>query len=245
MSNKAPALENGIAIIELVAKKKTIGFNQIKTELGINPASLTRYISTLLDKGFIKKDKNKQYVIGDRLFKILDDIDETNLLPNIVQPILENISGKLGCTAQYMSFENGRIICKAKYMHKTGLVMQDVGESRTDYILHPWGFLYLADLDDNKRRVVIKNSNVDILTRINAPSDTFLMQLIKDASKGYSDDLGQIYNGIRRIAVPVFKGQNLIGAIGIGLVGITLDTDTREDIVKVLLDKSKDIGNAI
>lgn len=246
MGQKAPALENGLAIIELVAKKDGIGFNQIKSDLGFNPASLNRYINTLLEKGYIQKDDNKQYVLGDKMHDLLSNLSPPDDILEIVQPIIENISAELGCTVQYMSFENGRIVCKTKYVHSAGLSMQNVGESRTDYILHPWGFLYLMSLDEKKRKIVIQNSNVSEVMKKNIPNDNLMHHLLTEASnEGYSDDEGRIYNGIRRIAAPVYKDKKLIGAIGIGLIGTSLDETRRDSIVRALSKKTKELSEII
>ncbi len=242
MATKAPGLQSGLKIIEMVATSDGIGFNQLKTDLGLSPGSLNRYLKTLLQEGFVEKNENRQYVIGKKIKQISKGIDELDMIATKVQPVLENIAVALGSTSIYIHFEQGRMICAGKYMMPEGLTMQFVGEDRSDYILHPWGFLFLSSLDKKTRGLFIENANVDERFKSLLPDKELLNDFILEAGEnGYSDDQGKLFQNIRRIAVPVYSEKKLVGAIGIGILGVSLENVAKENILKVLKQKAESL----
>lgn len=246
MVTTAPGLENGLKILEMVADNKGIGFNQLKTELGLSPASLNRYLKTLMERNYIKKNENQQYIIGKRMMEISKDQGELEVVATKVQPLLENISAILGSTSIFFYFKQGRMICTSKFMVREGLTMQDIGESRTDYVLHPWGYLLLASLESKVREVFIENVNIYEACKGLEPDSELLDSFIYEAGEhGYSDDKGKIFRNTRRIAVPVYLENNLVGALGVGILGVYLEDEDKENIVKVLRQKAETLSGIL
>lgn len=245
MASTAPGLESGLKILEMIADSKGLGFNQLKIELGLSPASLNRYLKTLIERRFIEKNENQQYIIGKRIVEITRGLGDSDMIAATVQPVLENISASLGSTSMFICFKQGRMICTGKYVVQEGLTMQDVGENRTDYILHPWGFLLLASLEHKTRQLFIENANVYERFKAFIPDSELLNSFILEAGEyGYSDDKEMVLQNIRRIAVPVYSGNSgdkLVGAIGIGMLGGMLNDAGKENVVKILKQKAESL----
>ncbi len=249
MAPAAPGLESGLKLLEIIADSSGTGFNQLKNDLGLSPASLNRYLKTLIQLNFIEKNENKQYVIGRKMREISRNSKGLDIASTVAQPILENISATLGNTSVFIYFKSGKMICAAKFMVQEGLTMQDVGEERTDYILHPWGFLLLSTLEEKQRKILIDNANVYERFKSSIPDMESLNCLIREAKENdYSDDKGIVLDNIRRIAVPVYSDNSdnkLIGAIGIGFPGVTLDDNNKKNIVLVLKQKARSLNKIL
>lgn len=234
----APALEIGLEIIEYVIENKKAGFNELKEELHIGSSSLSRYLKVLMAKDYLAKSEDKRYIQGINLIKIHQD--ESDPLQNIIYPVVKNISQKLGYTTLCMKFINGKIVCYEKHIYPQGLTMQYIGETRTDYILHPWGYFYLAKCNKREREYLINLNETNLFNtdqyQIPSPAlQKYFLKMVKN--EGYVDDQGKLYNHIRRIAVPVFFQNKLQAAIGIGAISAAIKENEAEKIINVLKDK--------
>ncbi|MBN3522963.1 helix-turn-helix domain-containing protein [Paenibacillus apiarius] len=231
----APGLSSGLRIIELVSESETgIGFNQLKAALELSSASLNRYLQVLLERQFVGKNENQQYVPGAKLSAMIKCADGLHDVSGMTGPILDRICRETGCTSLWIDFRNGRMICRDKAVHPEGVVMQQIGEVRTDYLLHPWGFLLLAHANDEKRRFYIEYANLGGLAG-RCPDESSVQRFIEEASvNGLSDDNGLILQNIRRIAVPIRADSRLAAAIAIGMPGVSFEERFIERIYGIL-----------
>ena len=231
----APGLESGLKILELVVRNKEIGFNQLKKMLELSPASLNRYLKLLLEQGFIARNENQQYTPGNKISSIYQLPDELDILREIIKPVLENISCSTGFTSLCIGFRNNCMICMDKQVVPEGLVMQEVGSVRTDYILHPWGYLLLSNQDDVKKQLLIENANATLTYGGQIPDKALLEKFIKEAGeKRFSDDKGLVYPGIRRISMPIYHRNKLTAALAVGILGNSLENAKYEFIIAAL-----------
>jgi DNA-binding IclR family transcriptional regulator len=241
--SSAPGLESGLRIIELVIKSGDsagIGFNQLKQELDLNAASLNRYLKVLLEAHFVSKGENQLYIPGAKLMHLSNMVKEFGGKGPITSAVLEQISTRTGFTSLWIDYREGRMHCLDKHIAPEGIVMQEIGEVRTDYILHPWGLLWLAELPTEDRKFLIENANLGSFRGIPLNAEQ-LEQFIANAAQGWVDDFGLIYRGIRKVAVGIrFEGK-LIASIAVGMPGTLWDDETLLGIVKVLKENAAQI----
>lgn len=242
MAASAPGLSSGLRIMEAIVESESgIGFNQLKAAAGLSAASLNRYLQVLLEQQYVEKDANQQYVAGPMLFALMQRAEHHHGLRGASGPVLDRISREAGCTALWIDFRHGRMICRDKRVHPEGVAMQQTGEIRTDYPLHPWGFLLLAHADEATRRLYIEHAEDGALAPYR-PDAAALDQYIADAAKrGLADDQGAILPHIRRIAVPVYDGERLAAAIGVGMPGTSFDAPIIHRIYELLQDEAAQV----
>lgn len=216
----APGLESGLQILQTVGELEEASFIQLKQLLHLNPASLSRYLKTLTEQGFLQKNDEQRYIVGPALMNITRDAVPVSAFDSVIAPVLGNVSETLQLTALWISFEYGRMICRDKVVFPEGVFMQEVGSKRTDYTIHPWGWLYLAHQKAEHRRYLIQQAQILPSFQNYIPDQAVLEEFIAEASaKGYSDDRGVIFPHTRRIAVPLFSKDRITAAIGVGMPG--------------------------
>jgi DNA-binding IclR family transcriptional regulator len=67
---KAPALAKGLDILDLLTQHTRLSFNEIQDLTKDNPASLSRYLHTLLEKNYIHKTPDQKYELGYKLMHL-------------------------------------------------------------------------------------------------------------------------------------------------------------------------------
>ncbi|WP_019422722.1 IclR family transcriptional regulator [Paenibacillus sp. OSY-SE] len=235
----APGLSSGLRIIELVSESEAgIGFNQLKAVLELNAASLNRYLQVLLEQQYVDKNENQQYVLGAKLLGMMKHADSLHDVSDMTGPILDYICRETGSTSLWIDFRDGRMMCRDKVVHPEGVVMQQIGEVRTDYMLHPWGFLLLAHASAEKRRFYIDYANLAGLANC-CPDKASVQRFIEEASEnGLSDDKGLILQNIRRIAVPIRAHSRIVASIAIGMPGVSFEEQFIARIYRILQEEA-------
>jgi DNA-binding IclR family transcriptional regulator len=237
MVSTAPALDGGLRILELIVARREIGFSQLKLALDIPAASLNRYLKVLMERGYVEKSEQSQYVIGAGLRNLSIENSADALAP-IVAPLLKQICEATGHTAIWFDWLNGRMRCRDKEVAPEGVVMQSIGESRTDYAVQPWGYLFLGTLAPKRRKLLLASGTLGAYPgRI--PDEAEVERAIIRASElGYSDDAGKLYMNNRRIAVPVAYHGQIRAAIAVGMAGVDYPQEQIQSIVRVLKEKA-------
>lgn|GEM_PF-2985776 len=232
---KAPGLLYGLKIIDLVIENNEMGFNELKQILQITPSSLNRYVQTLLAEEYLSKASNQKYVIGKKLILYFESYTSTLESEPSIYPILEALAHNTPFTAVWFKFDLGKIICRDKAVNPNSVSMQEVGEVRTDYLYHPWGYLLLDQYSEKERSRLIsfgRHQSIDVRIPDQSIRDLWFAHIHEH---GYADDQGKVYNGIRRIAIPYYNSnKRLIGSIALGAIERNVDdTLIKEAVLQV------------
>lgn len=222
----APGLENGLNILEYILNNREAGFNQLKKDLNLSPASLNRYLKVLMDQNFLSKLDNGQYSLGVKMQTFISD-SEIHKIDKYIYPLLKKISSTFKFTTLWISYEHGKMICKEKVLYPNGIVMQNSNEIRTDFIMNPWGLIFLAHCSEKDKEFYINQSYSKDLHHIQIPTKEEIDCFINEFNeKGYISDNGTIFKHLIRAAVPVYnKNKKLIASVVIG----DIDTSTTQE----------------
>ncbi|WBW99091.1 IclR family transcriptional regulator domain-containing protein [Oceanirhabdus sp. W0125-5] len=243
----APALTNGLEIIELIAEKGEVGFNSISEIKGISVSSLNRILKVLLSKSYIVKNDKGKYMLGSRIFTLAKSESLWNGILKRASNILKEISEKYEATALLFGFSDESVIALDKVINIDSVVMQKVGTVSKQFLNRPWGFVYMASVSAESRKKfyeIVKNSENDSRE---TPSHEEVEEFIEFAKReGYSDDFGKIKSSIRRLAVPIVNSKGeVISALAVGFVNGALSEETIEEIISYLKNKAVELNNLI
>lgn len=240
----APALENGLRILEYIADQGETGFNQLKQSLDIPPASLNRYLKVLADREFIEKNEQQQYVPGAKL-RALGQTAGADPYELIVGPVLELIRSRTGHSAIWIDWVNGRMRCRDKRVAPEGVGMQEIGELRTDYAVQPWGYLFLGDADAARRALLLESGQLGPFRGRRPEPEQIVREIERAAGEGYSDDRGTLYRNVRRIAVPIRAGGRFRAAIGVGMAGTEYPQAQINEVVALLKEQAARVESLV
>ncbi|MBU5451346.1 winged helix-turn-helix transcriptional regulator [Acetivibrio sp. MSJd-27] len=236
----APAIAYGLKILEIITRNPGLGFNRIQELAGINSNSLNRYLSTLIELGYINKSDDAKYLQGAKLTVLNDSINIYSIMKERARKYLELLEQEFRVTAVLFGITNtGNISLLDKVLAVDNVSMQEIGSYDRGNILCSWGQLYLATLD-NPHSFIEKNYP-DYYYSIHL--DLFDMAQNFTRKHGYCDDELSSKSGLRRIAFPVYDHKkNLIGSLAIGSFGALINPSKAQRITERLEEYAKKIS---
>ena len=102
----APAIAYGLKILEIITRNPGLGFNKIQELAGINSNSLNRYLSTLIELGYINKSDDAKYLQGAKLTVLNDSINIYSIMKERARKYLELLEQEFRVTAVLFGITN-------------------------------------------------------------------------------------------------------------------------------------------
>lgn len=238
----APALERGLFILELLGKYQELNFNKLKDITGYNTSSLNRLLKTLITTGYITKNSNRNYELGIKTFILQQEKSVWNYLVEYAQPELSELSEKFAVTAILLGYRTDNITVLAKHAHQDNVMLRQVGAEKPDFLLSPWGYLYIAELPEERRPAFFdwaRNASAEVSK---LPANEELNNIVRFVKENhYADDKGKILRrGIRRLAAPVYgPNRDLIAAVGIGTFSGQITEEDITNMANTLIAKAQ------
>lgn len=205
---KAPALEKGLEILELLADKKhPLSMGEIATELGRSKSEIFRMLSVLEQKNYLKKlDGGEKFTVTNHLFDLGMKVPPTSTLIEFMFPIMHEIAAKTAqsCHICVRSQDHFVIIARVDSPSPIGLSVR-VGFAMK-LIEATSGKLILAWLDKSKQKQIIKQQIKFLEDKIGIPE--FEKQLDKIKANGVILNKSTFIESLTDISVPIFLGSN-------------------------------------
>lgn len=237
----APALSRGLKVLELITREGSLYYNQLERTIGFNASSLNRILKVLIEEGYINKSDDGRYSPGLKVFALTQLKTLRGFFTNKVNPILNEISNEFQVTAAFYIFGEYVTIIIDKVMHPDNISMRPIGEEKNDYLLSPWGFVYMAQFSSDEQKKFIKRNIESYKEQLKLPTEEELNRFIALArERGYGDDEGAILDDIRRLAAPIYGiDGNIMAAIGIGSFTSRLDKGIIDKLTHILKEKAE------
>ena len=138
-----PALRKGLRILEMAARAGGVRFSEVQHEFGFPKASAARLLNELRELGYLRKDKDSGgYFPGASTHRIAPYSPLPDRLCRFAGQQLGQLRDELRCTVLLMYWDGTATLALAKETHPESVVMQHVGDRRTDLLCYPWGWIF-------------------------------------------------------------------------------------------------------
>lgn len=222
-------LAKGLAVIEVFdenAKKLTI--SQVAERVGLERATARRCLLTLVKLGYAEYD-GKFFSLTPRMLRLGYAYLSSTPFISIVQPLLEELSRKIGATCAVAKLDGTEIVylARAAVTSKILSINRNVGGRLPAYSAS-LGRVILASWPDEQARALFKSTDRPKLTpkTINTISG-LLAELEKIRRDGYSMNDEETAIGLRSIAVPVIDGNGkVVASLNVGVRSSLVSVDT-------------------
>lgn len=211
--NQVSTLKKGLLVLDLIRQRQGITLAEVMEQLELSKSTAFRLLTTLEDMNYIYKIRS-EYFFNFNLF-IQDEEqlpkNDWNSLRSIYQ-VAQNIQ-----MSTYLGKLDGTDLVMMQVLHEPYLNTADeeVG-NRSKVHLSALGKVILAHLEEEKLNVLLDKMALEPATT-NTFQDSQLFRYHLKAIKedGYAFDDEERMVGIRCVAVPVFRNQEVIGALAI------------------------------
>ena len=210
----APALENGLQILEmLIHADEPLGFNHFARELSVSRATVARVLRVLQQRGWIEKDPSSgKYCPRGPLNATMGPPTVFDTLRVSSRHILQSLTEQTGNTSLVVHWDGRRMICVDKEVRMESVMMQNIGAVFTDLSHAPWGWIIYAALAPEEKVFARKEF---LYARF--VDEHLGEELTKFHNLGFVFDDQNIYPSLRRLGAPIRNGEGeIIGGIGIG-----------------------------
>jgi len=208
------------------------GISALASHLGLAKSVVFEILNTLVDEGLIEKDeKEKRYLCGNELLKlVLTHFGNIDLI-KISRPVLKELAKELGETTMLTQIIGNRniVIDKVEGVDSLRFTL-DIG-NELPLNRGSSAKVYLAFLPDKKREKLINVHKIDF-TKLREEIETV-------RKKGFYISKGEVNAEINAIAAPIFNNYSELAAV-IVVSGPVFRY--KEPLASKILDAAKEIS---
>lgn len=217
--SQAPALQRGLAILELMAGREGgVTLSEISTALNLSPASIFRLTGVLEEAGYVERcETTRQFTLTRKLLLLGQPKSSGRGLVESCLPAMRSILQETGETVQLCCLADDACVMIEQLASTFPFkYIVDLGSRPPVYCCAP-GKALLAFMSETERVAIAGRISFQAHTAktLTTPAD-LLADLEKIRSLGYAVDHGEHFEGIHCVAAPVLdRHGNAVAAITI------------------------------
>jgi DNA-binding IclR family transcriptional regulator len=207
---------------------------------GINPASVSKMLSTLAAQGFARKDKaTRRYLLGYKLIELSTRLIESMDIRATARPVLESLEAATDEVINLAAYHIGDLIYIDKYEGTRSLRMHSKIGGRANWTNTAVGKAVFANLPEHEQAYILETLTFARKTPASITSrDVFLAQVAEVTERGYAVDLEENEEGIVCVGAAVLDySEKAVGAVSISWPVVRGGLN-RLDELQVLLKKA-------
>lgn len=232
-------------IMAFEGRNSELTISEIAEKVELNRAVTRRLVRTLEQLGFVAHDRGR-YQLTPRVLRLTRGFLETRSIPQVVQPVLRNVSHEIGELVSFAMLDGDEAVYVAHAFvpSRFTLNMVTVG-SRVPLTPTAAGRVILAFLDREEREAILDRLSLSAYTEktlVERREFTDLLNSIRFS--GFSFSELEYVEGVSSLALPVFdRDKRVVGAVSIIFPqGQYDENDLHDRLIEKLLRCTNDIG---
>ena len=209
---KAPALDKGLDILELLAGRETpLAMPDIARELGRSKAEIYRMLVALEARGYIERGANdERYQVTGRLFDLGMRAPPVRNLHDAALPIMHELADRTrqSCHLSVLSVDHIVVVARVESPASVGFSVR-VGY-RVPLLDATSGRVLCAFQPQRRQAKLLREIAKTAPSK--AALNRFVAQLPEVAEQGFVVEASRTAEGIHDVAAPIFSGEDL-GAV--------------------------------
>src|SRR6187402_659966 len=207
---RAPALEKGLDVIELLAAEKTpLNLSAISQRLGRSSGELFRMLQVLEFKGFITGSENGAgYVLTNKLFALAMAQAPVRSLVETALPIMRKLSQDIGQSCHIAVASEDQIVVITRIERPGDLGFSVRIGYRREIARATSGLVLFAYQADEVRRTWLKRCRLK-----GEAADSFVERADVVRSRGHHEAASDFVRGIVDLSAPILRGETAVAAL--------------------------------
>ncbi|WP_205245636.1 IclR family transcriptional regulator domain-containing protein [Devosia naphthalenivorans] len=212
-------LAKGLAAIEtFTPERPRQSIAEVSATSGLDRATARRCLLTLAHLGYADYD-GKFFTLTPRILRLGTACLATMPLPQMVQPLLDQLSDELGESSSVSILDETEIVYVARAAQRKVMSIALMPGSRLPAFCTSMGRVMLAALTPEKARAVLLASSPAARTPHTLTDPEAIMAALVDVrTKGYALIDQEVELGLRSIAIPILNARGTtVAAMNIGV----------------------------
>lgn len=240
------AINRAFDIIEYVGKEteNPSSFSEIAKAVNLNTGTCANIINALVKRGYLEKlEEKKGYLLGKKLYQLTNFDGYNKDLLKIASPILEKLTEKFNenCSLAVLKGSSRILLHQTKSQQEiqaTSAVDKSAYDSSTGRLL------IAMQTDSEIERFVMAYGLPNAIKWKEGSTKKNLLKEVENIRKnGYS--IQESEQHISGIAVGVYRGDKVVGAICLFLPSFRLPFLNRQELIDGLKEAASQIGRAL
>src|SRR5690349_17417252 len=212
---RAPALEKGLDVIELLAGERfPLNLSSISQRLGRSSGELFRMLQVLEFKGFITTAENGSgYVLTNKLFALAMEQAPVRSLVETALPIMRKLVNDIGQSAHIAVASEDQIVVVTRVERPGDLGFSVRIGYRREIPLATSGLVLFAYQTDDIRRVWLKRCRLK-----GEAADSFVERANAVRARGHHEAASHFVRGIVDLSAPILRGETAVAALTVPFV---------------------------
>lgn len=187
----------------ILADREGRSVASIAAAKGVPLATAYRQVATLIANGYLIRLPRMQLGPGNRLLRMLQMVDEKQLIVTKAAPILPGLAARLRCIVQLGTLESDMVTYRIKTGPGSSILFTKVGLQLEAYCT-AIGKVLLAHLPEGQREAYLASGPFPALTaRTITDAAKLREELTHVVQQGYARDDEEIAEGLACLAVPI------------------------------------------
>lgn len=220
---------------EIRYSESGLTLKEISDKTNIPMSTLSPIVKTLLMNKFLEQHENK-YVLGLELFKIANSYVNTSNALTIIKDYMKNIVDECNEICQLGIYEkSGQVFYLAKVEPTQSIkIISNVG-TKIAANASALGKALLSQFSENEIREVFKDGMKKYTENTITSVDKLIKQIDEFKEVGYFEEMGEVSEDIRCIAIPLIIRKNIVAALSISVPIFRANEERILNIKNILL----------
>ena len=207
---RAPALEKGLDVIELLAAEKSpLNLSAISQRLGRSSGELFRMLQVLEFKGFITTaDSGSGYVLTNKLFALAMAQTPVRSLVETALPVMRKLSQDIGQSCHIAVASEDQIVVITRIERPGDLGFSVRIGYRREIARATSGLVLFAFQGDEVRRTWLKRCRLK-----GEAADSFVERANVVRARGHHEAASDFVRGIVDLSAPILRGDTAVAAL--------------------------------
>lgn len=203
------ALENGIAVLEVVSSKRACTVTEIAEVLGVNKSTVSRIVKTFIAKDMIEKSRTSgMYSVGPAILQMSSRYYKVRNLAGNVKSAMEAVCRQVEESVHLCALSNDGAVVVEQVESASRLVVNAKIGNREPLHASSVGKCLLAYADEEERQAMLAHIGYKRFTASTITTEQGLLAELESIRRnGYSVDDNELSPDIRCVAVPVFDSR--------------------------------------
>lgn len=238
---KAPALEKGLDILELLADEPDgLTQKEIATSLERNPSEIFRMIVCLEERDYINmKPGTERYQLTLKMFDLANRHPPVKRLSENALPTMNKLAHDIKQSCQIVVYNSGRVVVVAQVdsPHRYNFTVR-LG-TEVDLLDSASGLVLLAFSDDYHRKMMADSCGAELTEPVN-------VQLEKIATKGMYEHSSPIVKGVINFGCPIFNHHGeVIASLTIPYIDKGEESAEKKEVRQHIKEAAQQISNQL
>jgi len=239
---RAPALEKGLDVIELLAAEKSpLNLSSISHRLGRSSGELFRMLQVLEFKGFITTAENGSgYVLTNKLFALAMAQAPVRSLVETALPIMRKLVHDIGQSAHIAVASEDQIVVITRIERPGDLGFSVRIGYRREIANATSGLVLFAYQTDEVRRLWLKRCRLK-----GEAAESFVERANVVRTRGHHEAASHYVRGIVDLSAPILRGETAVAALTVPFVHSNPLLVEMAEAVEFVRAAAKEISNEI